>query len=322
MKSIDSKKIITIIITNGRWPELRECLESLFISVESSVDLWNVEVYVGLNGVSAPDWLKSQRVQLYELQQHLPPPEARNVLLTRIRGEDVLFLDDDVVVPKDFLKDLRGRIDENPDVAVFGGPNLTHPKASLFEKCAGRALASKFGTAGVSRRYSAKTDETITHSELPFTLCNLCVRAGTSLPFKKGIGVGEETELLQRLLRNHKALFSSRLFVWHHRRKTALSFLQQMFKYGRGRGVTLKEASRPRRLQFFFLLVAYFAIATLVMLWPVAMGTALFVFYFLASVGIILREQWPWPAFFLFPLSFVLIHVFYPLGVMRGLARV
>jgi glycosyltransferase involved in cell wall biosynthesis len=322
MKSTASSKIIAIIITNGRWPELRDCLESLHNSVESSNETENIETHLGLNGVAAPEWLKSFPIRIHHLESHLPPPEARNEILVRTAGDYVLFLDDDVVVPPEFFRNLKESIDKNPQAAILGGPNLTFPRASLFEKCSGHALASRLGTAGISRRYSYSEGTCWTQSELPFTLCNLCLKKSPDVIFKKGIGLGEETELLQRLLCVEKAFFSSKLFVWHHRRKTVFSFLQQMYKYGKGRGVTLSEASRLRQFQFAILLGLYGSILLLLGFFPWVTLMLFFLFYTFSGLTIFFTEEKSLASFFYFPLSLFIIHFAYPIGILRGLVRV
>ena len=232
-----------------------------------------------------------------------------------------VFFDDDVIIPESYLVDLCDLISQHPDLQVLGGPNLSPPQATLFERASGLALASTWGTSAISSRYSLRKDSFFTRSELPFALCNLCIKNENQDLFHKDLKYGEETDLLQRLFKDSKCLglYSPQLFVWHFRRPTWSSFMIQMFKYGLGRGLTLKEASSNRKLQFLGLVGLYLFLAIILLLHPVLLLSVLI----LISILSLMTAPKPFDIklWFYLSLSLIFIYALYPLGVIVGAIR-
>lgn len=322
-------QILIVIITHGRFNYLKLCLDSLAqcLQRQSGDGKFSFSVLLGLNGISEPEWLGTHSLHSYpafktlKIENHLSPPSARNVLMKSTVSDYTLFFDDDVIVPESFLTDLCALIGEYPQAEVLGGPNLSPPQATLFEKASGLALASVWGTSVISSRYSPKQDSFFTRSELPFALCNLCIKNTNKELFHKELKYGEETDLLQRLFKKSDCLgyYSSKLFVWHFRRPDWRSFMIQMFKYGLGRGLTLKDATLGRNLQFL-VLIALYLIGGMIILssLPLLICVLLFVFLFslLAAPKPLNLALW-----FYFAISLMFIYALYPLGIIAGVIR-
>ncbi|HEX7675424.1 MAG TPA: glycosyltransferase family 2 protein [Bdellovibrio sp.] len=322
-------KVLIVIITHGRFKCLDLCLESLARSLQkvASQKKYTFTVLLGLNGIEAPIWLsnheisKSDSFQILKIKNHLSPPAARNVLMKSMTSDYTVFFDDDVIIPESYLVDLCDLISQHPDLQVLGGPNLSPPQATLFERASGLALASTWGTSAISSRYSLRKDSFFTRSELPFALCNLCIKNENQDLFHKDLKYGEETDLLQRLFKDSKCLglYSPQLFVWHFRRPTWSSFMIQMFKYGLGRGLTLKEASSNRKLQFLGLVGLYLFLAIILLLHPVLLLSVLI----LISILSLMTAPKPFDIklWFYLSLSLIFIYALYPLGVIVGAIR-
>ena len=160
---------------------------------------------------------------------------ARNVLIRQATGGVLLFLDDDIVAHPRLLRRLARLAARHPDVAVFGGPNLTPPGSTLFQIVQGGVLASMVGAGPVRRRYG-------NHPAGPaherfFTLCNLAVRRAAMVEFPLELTGGEENAVLIELdRRGETMLYDPRLMVYHERRARLRPFARQMYKYGFGRG--------------------------------------------------------------------------------------
>jgi Glycosyl transferase family 2 len=166
------------------------------------------------------------------------PGAARNPLIDRARGELLLFLDDDVTAPPEFLARLAKLAARHPEASVFGGPNVTPPESSRFELVQGAVLSSLVGAGPVSRRYGARRAGFA--DERWFTLCNLAVRREVMLPFVSHLVCAEENALLTELRsRGERMLYEPSLRIFHVRRPRLRPFARQMFKYGRGRGQLL-----------------------------------------------------------------------------------
>lgn len=322
-------QILIVIITHGRFKCLDLCLESLVRSLQkmSGRDQFEFSILLGLNGIEAPAWLSGHSIsnnksfQILKIKNHLSPPAARNVLMKSAASDYTLFFDDDVIIPENYLLDLCKLIVQHPDLQVLGGPNLSPPQAGLFEKASGLALASTWGTSVISNRYSLKQESFFTRSELPFALCNLCIKNENKELFHKDLKYGEETDLLQRLFKDSKCLgfYSPQLFVWHFRRPDWRSFMFQMFKYGLGRGLTLQESSFTRKIQFLGLIGLYLLLAGLLLLHPMLLASLIILIFVVSLIAV--SKPFDLKLWFYFALSLIFIYALYPLGVIAGVIR-
>jgi glycosyltransferase involved in cell wall biosynthesis len=130
---------------------------------------------------------------------------ARNTAVRSVRGDYVLWIDDDVTPERDWLEKMVLAVRGNPDVAFLGGtiePILMEPRAELF--CLGsdalRDLLARRDPAGLPAR--------VTADYLPYG-ANFGVRTATlrQHPFDPTLGVapnrnrgGEETAVLKAIL--------------------------------------------------------------------------------------------------------------------------
>lgn len=244
---------MSVCIATARRPGLlAACLDSLVAQRMHP----SFEVLVGTD----PDPELASLVGSYDLDcalvevaaidgRPLAPADKRNLLITRARGELLLFLDDDVVVHPDFLAYLLEDAGQHPDVAVFGGPNLTPPGSSRFQVIHGAVLGSLVGAGPTRRRWGAHPAGMA--REPYFTLCNLAVRASTMVPFPPGLYTGEECAVLNQLRRQGLGMwYDPRLAVFHERRPSLATFARQVFGYGRGRGRVVRRSVENFRPSF------------------------------------------------------------------------
>lgn len=243
-------------------------------------------------------------------------------MIQRATGELLLFLDDDVVLDRAMLAALDRLARENPEIAVFGGPNESSPTSSFFQAVEGSVLASLVGSGPVRRRYGRHPASLA--DERYFTLCNLAIRRKDMLPFDPELTGAEENEVLGRLSQSGLTmLYHPDIVAFHDRRPDLRSFWAQMVKYGRGRGQLMLRSPSTFRPAYVVppLLVSFLAFVPVLALWlrPALWLLGLYGLCVLAGaskVGFSLRR----PA--AFPLSIVLIltvHLGYGWGVIRGL---
>ena len=230
-----------VIPTRGRLALLQKCVASIFAAELPE----NIELVVVCNGSDpiTEDYLRAlsesdPRVHLMELKEG-SPAEARNAALARVRGQIVYFLDDDVTIAPDLFTRTLETFAARPDVDVIGGPNLTPPDSSLFERCTGAVLASRFGSGRVADRYRSRGALRAT-DDRSLILCNLAIRRSAIAErrpvFLSEMVCNEENLLLGLLAREQRTmLHDPALVVYHIRRKSLAGFAQQIFKYGRGR---------------------------------------------------------------------------------------
>lgn len=240
--------ISVCMVTGRRTPLLDACLASL----RAQVDPPPFELLVCSDGdPEVADAVHRQfpGAGVVEIER-AHPGAARNVLLDHVRGDLLLFLDDDVTVEPHMLRRLAQLALHHPEAAVFGGPNDTPPGSTAFQLVQGAVLASFVGAGPVRRRYGPHPAGPA--DERYFILCNLAVRRSVMRPFDRSLLCAEENELLSALsdegVRMH---YDPELVVYHERRGDLRGFLGQMHKYGRGRGEVARR--RPSTLRPWFL---------------------------------------------------------------------
>jgi GT2 family glycosyltransferase len=250
---------------------------------------------------------------------------ARNVLIRQARGNILLFLDDDVVAHPRLLHRLVALAADHPDVAVFGGPNLTPPGSSLFQVVQGGVLASMVGAGPVRRRYG-RHPAGAAHERF-FTLCNMAVRRDAMVEFPVELSGGEENAVLIELSRRGEAmLYDPGLAVYHERRARLRPFARQMYKYGVGRGeVIVRDPAGAAPANFAPLgLFLYLAVAPVlaVILSPLVLGPAALYATAVGATGV--KIAWPLRrarAAALGVLLVPVVHACYAAGLVSGLAR-
>jgi len=240
-ESTEALSLSIVIPTRGRLTSLQKCLASIFASNLPE----RTEILVVCNGSDPPteDFLRrlsasDPRLHLMELKEG-SPAEARNAALSKVQGEIVYFLDDDVTIAPDLFSRALDTFKQRPEVDVLGGPNLTPPNSSRFEQSVGFVLASPFGSARVCDRYRA-TGHLRATDDRALILCNLAIRVRAIVDRRPVFGghlvCNEENLLLGLLaLENRNMLHDPRLIVYHSRRGTLSGFARQIFRYGRGR---------------------------------------------------------------------------------------
>jgi len=260
-----------VIPTHGRVASLHRCLASILASKLPQ----RSELLIVCNGSDpASEELVQEfagadpRIRLMRLER-VSPAEARNAALSIVQGDVIYFLDDDVTVAPDLFTRAMRTLGMHPEVDVVGGPNLTPPDATPFEKSVGQVLASPFGSARVCDRYRSigRPRET---DDRALILCNLAIlrRAIASRrPVFDDMVCNEENLLLGLLAReNRTMLHDPELIVYHQRRSTIAGFARQTFRYGRGRWQN--TVALPGSLSPVFLIPPLFLVYLLMLSLP------------------------------------------------------
>jgi hypothetical protein len=271
-------------------------------------------------------------IRLREEPCALSPAGARNRALSDARGEWIYFADDDIFVPETLFESFAAHLGSEPDAVVLGGPNLTPPHSTLFQRASGLAMSSPLGTWQSVPRYRAVGPRRDCGEE-SLILCNLFADRSAlgENPFVDTLCCGEENWLIRKLgALGRPMIYAPDLHVWHERRGTLSGFARQIFTYGRGRGQNLRlalgEASgfSPRYL-----------LPSLGVIYSVGVACALldghgaapmlglpYLAYALACpFAAFARIEESTPARLLGALLFPVIHVLYGLGVLAGIAR-
>lgn len=317
-----AQPVASICIATGRRPELLACCLDSLGHQEAAPTF---EVLVCADGDASV--VDLARRHLPEARVIVVPRANRTILRNRLmvqaRGDLLVFLDDDVVVEKGFLRRLQDLSVAHPEIGVFGGPNLTPDQSSVFQITQGAVLGSLVAAGPVRRRYGRHPAELA--DERWFTLCNLAVRREVMVDFTEDLRCAEENAVLDQLRRNGVAMYyDPDLVAYHERRPRWRSFAGQMRTYGYGRGQLIRRKPRTARPALFApsLVLAYCVLAgplsLLSLLALVPLGVyALVVAAGAVKVGYSLRRP---ASAFLAAALILTVHACYGTGVLLGLA--
>lgn len=203
----------------------------------------------------------------YYRQENKGPGVARNLGISKARGELYAFVDSDCRVQKDWLHNLARYFIEE-DVGVVGAPVIAYDKDLFFSKCVDYSMNSLIGTGGLRRGKGVR-------------LAKYYPRSGNMAVSKKAIDkvggfkqsyYGEDVELSFRI---KKAGFSIRYapdaFVWHTEKTNLLSFTKQVFNKGFAR-VSLsrmhRELLEPLHLLPAIMVTLFLTLASLSIIYP------------------------------------------------------
>lgn len=257
-----------VIPVYNRPDEVDELLESL-----CGQELSDFEVLVVEDGSSVPCEevvaRYAERLDVhYFTKPNSGPGQTRNYGVERAKGEYVLILDSDAVLPVGYLSAVEAELATAPCDA-FGGPDRSHASFTPMQKAINYAMTSFFTTGGI-RGGKKKMDKFYPRS------FNMGVRTDVYrlLGGFSEMRFGEDIDFSTRIF---KGGYSCRLFpeawVWHKRRTDLRKFFKQVHNSGIAR-INLSKR-HPGTLKLVHLLPAVFTLGCLLLvLLAIAAGLA------------------------------------------------
>ena len=248
-----------IIPVYNRPDEVDELLESL-----SHQTLKDFEVLVVEDGSSVPCKEVTDKYRLsmevrYYAKPNSGPGQTRNYGAERSRGEYLLILDSDCILPEGYLQAVEAELEREPADA-FGGPDRAHASFTPVQKAINYAMTSFFTTGGI-RGGKKKMDKFYPRS------FNMGVRADVykALGGFSNMRFGEDIDFSIRIFKNG---YRCRLFpgawVWHKRRTDFRKFFKQVHNSGIARINLYKKY--PESLKLVHLLPAVFTVGVVLVL--------------------------------------------------------
>ena len=261
-------KYSVIIPVYNRPDEARELLESLCAQTCRDFEVVIVEDGSAIPCKEVAEAYADRLDIHYYVKENGGPGRARNYGVERARGEYVLILDSDAVLPEGYIAAVEDELEREPADA-FGGPDRAHPDFTPMQKAINYAMTSFFTTGGI-RGGKKKLDKFYPRS------FNMGVRREVyqALNGFSDMRFGEDIDFSTRIF---KGGYRCRLFpeawVWHKRRPDPKKFFKPVHNSGIARIHLSKR--HPGTLKMVHLLPAVFTLGCALLLVLAAVAAAL-----------------------------------------------
>ena len=207
----------------------------------------------------------------YFMKNNSGPGQSRNYGAERAKGEYLIVLDSDVVLPEGYLKAGDDELRCEPADA-FGGPDCAHDSFTETQKAISYSMTSFFTTGGI-RGGKKKLDKFYPRSFNMGIRRDVYMRLGG---FSK-MRFGEDIDFSIRIF---KAGCRCRLFpeawVWHKRRTDMRKFFRQVYNSGIAR-VNLYKLY-PESLKLVHLLPMVFTVGVILLFLIACFGRIMMVY--------------------------------------------
>lgn len=243
-----------ILPTFGRPDEVENFLQSIL--VQEFKDFEVVVVDGSKDDILHPvinDFKDKLNLSYYH-EKGLGASESRNLGCDKSKGEFLVFIDSDCIVPSDYFIKVDKFLSENSDVDAFGGPDAADKNFTPFQKAVNYAMTS-FPTTGGIRGKKNHVGK--------FQLRGFNMGVKREAFFKvggySGMQVAEDIDLSMRLIKlGYKTALIHDAFVYHRRKASIKIFWKQLFFHGKGRiDLHIKHGNA---LKFVHLLPSIFSV--------------------------------------------------------------
>jgi glycosyltransferase involved in cell wall biosynthesis len=172
---------------------------------------------------------------------------SRNFGMKNALGTYFIILDSDVIVPKNYLSEVKKGLDTKY-TAAFGGPDAAHGSFSSLQKAINYAMTSMLTTGGIRGKKQA-------FGKFQPRSFNLGL---SRIAFEKTQGFskmknGEDIDLTFRLWENDfDTQLLEKAFVYHKRRSSLKHFFKQTYGFGIARPILNKKYPKTAKLTYWF----------------------------------------------------------------------
>ena len=201
----------------------------------------------------------------YYYKENSGPGQSRNYGAERAKGQWLIVLDSDVVLPDGYLES----IEHSEDISAWGGPDRAHESFTPVQKAISYAMTSFFTTGGI-RGGKTKLDKFFPRSY------NMGIRREvySELGGFSRMRFGEDIDFSYRIVEaGYKTALIPEAWVWHKRRTDLRKFFRQVYNSGIAR-INL-EKRHPGTMKLVHLLPTVFTIGVIGLILISAVGRAL-----------------------------------------------
>ncbi|WP_299063142.1 glycosyltransferase [uncultured Polaribacter sp.] len=190
---------------------------------------------------------KNQLNLKYFFKENSGAGESRNFGMQKATGNYFIILDSDVIVPKDYLSEVKKAL-ENNFTDAFGGPDQAHKSFTTLQKAINYSMTSVLTTGGIRGKKQAVGKFQPRSFNLGLSQTAFSITQG----FSK-MKNGEDIDLTFRLWQNgFETQLIEEAFVYHKRRSTIQQFFKQTFGFGTARPILNKKYPTTAKATYWF----------------------------------------------------------------------
>ena len=249
-----------VIPVYNRPEELTELLESICALTYPHFEVIVVEDGSKRTSFGVVEHFKESIELSYITQKNTGPGLARNNGAQFAKGDYIIFLDSDTIVPQDYLDIVDAYLSETR-VDAWGGKDEAMDSFTDLQKAINYSMTSFFTTGGIRGRSGKKLDNFYPRSfNMGISQEVFSVTGGFS-----SLRFGEDIDFSYRIIEaGFKTALIDDAFVYHKRRNSRKSFLKQVFYSGMARvNVSLRHKGT---LKIVHLFPSIFIIGSLVLM--------------------------------------------------------
>ena len=164
----------------------------------------------------------------YFFKPNSGPGQTRNYGARRAKGDWIIVLDSDIILPEGYLAAIDSFLSSHPQVDAFGGPDRAHPSFTPVQKAINYSMTSFFTTGGIRGRKKGM-DKFYPRS------FNMGIRAEVwrALGGFGKMRFGEDVDFSLRLVEaGYQTALIPDAYVYHKRRTDFRKFWRQVYNSG------------------------------------------------------------------------------------------
>ena len=205
----------------------------------------------------------------YYYKENSGPGQSRNFGVEHARGEWVVILDSDVVLPFWYVAAIAEHTES--DMVCWGGPDAANPSFTPIQRAISYSMTSFFTTGGI-RGGKTKMDKFYPRS------FNMGIRRDVyqQLGGFSKMRFGEDIDFSYRIVEaGYQPCYIPEAWVWHKRRTDFRKFFRQVYNSGIAR-INL-EKRHPGTMKLVHLLPTVFTLGVICCLLLFCLGVVLYV---------------------------------------------
>jgi len=183
----------------------------------------------------------------YYYKQNTGAGLSRNFGANKAHGEWLIFLDSDVIVPKNYVENIYKNLIKYPCDA-FGGADKDHPEFSILQRAISYSMTSVITTGGIRGRKKAV-------NKFQPRSFNMGVKKSVFINVGgfSDMRIGEDPDFSMTLWeKGYKTAFYDNIGVFHKRRNKLGNFSKQTYNFGIARPILNQRHPRYNKLSFWF----------------------------------------------------------------------